>query len=98
MKKVFKLLPFLILVIALIGGVFLVNQVQETRRGAAGDDLDLILSPDILTMSAGEERNNSPESQNKGSSTQPAVPAENKRFYLAPPHYYYQCYEGGDDK
>jgi len=54
-KKLGKIFGFAVLFAALIGAVVLVRQVQETRRGAAGDRLPVTFSPSGGDYSVGDE-------------------------------------------
>ncbi|MFH1561006.1 MAG: hypothetical protein ABID04_00275 [Patescibacteria group bacterium] len=56
MKRFFKLLPILILLLALVGGVILVKKTQELRRGAAGDQLNLSIQPETFQIDVGQEK------------------------------------------
>ena len=54
MKNFFKLIGLLILIGALAGAVFLVQRIQETRRGATYGGVDLIFLPSDKALKKGE--------------------------------------------
>lgn len=40
-----KILMFLVIAVGLLGGIYLVKNVQETRRGAAGNQMQVVFTP-----------------------------------------------------
>jgi|GEM_PF-6996674 len=54
MKGIFKILSAGILLLALIGAMVLVRKNQETRRGAAANETNSSVLPDVITTTAGQ--------------------------------------------
>lgn len=81
-----KILPLLVLLLALGAGIFLVKQVTEIRRGAAGEKVDFSILPSEKNVAQGETIEarvviNSGETKIDGIDLKLSIQAENETVY-----------------